>query len=39
MFVDFVKEEIQGLSSNDIEQSMQYEPLLTHLMTKKEYLV
>jgi hypothetical protein len=39
VFVDFVKEEIQGLSSNDIEQSMQYEPLLTHLMTKKEYLV
>jgi hypothetical protein len=39
VFVDFVKEEIQEVESNDLDKSMQYEPLLTHLLSKREYLM
>lgn len=36
IFVDFIKQEIQDHHKNDLEHLMMYEPLLTHLLNKKD---
>ena len=39
IFVDFIKSEIELQKSNNLDHAMVYEPMLSHLMAKKDHFL